>query len=44
MIRQMEYKIICARGHYEAYDSQGKFVCSGDTLAEVEKELDDIKE
>lgn len=34
-----EYNIIPAREHYEAYDSNGKFICSGDTKAEVEREL-----
>ena len=32
------YDIIHINGHYEAY-LHGKFICSGDTKAEVEKEL-----
>ena len=32
------YKIINVRGHYEAY-LNGKFICSGDTIMEVIKEL-----
>ena len=34
----MEYKIINVHGHYEAY-LNGKFVCSGDSVMEVIKEL-----
>jgi hypothetical protein len=33
-----DYKIIPVRGHYEAYVN-GRFVCSGDTEMEVEKEI-----
>ena len=33
--------IISIRGHYEAYFN-GKFICSGDTRAEVEKELKEV--
>ncbi len=33
-----EVIIIPVHGHYEAYQN-GKFVCSGDTEAEVEKEI-----
>lgn len=33
------YKIIPVRGHYEAYRN-GEFVCSGDTKAEVEREIE----
>lgn len=36
------HKIIAVNGHYEVYDGFGKFVLSGDTYAECEKELDDI--
>ena len=35
---QMEYEIINVRGHYEAY-LNGKFICSGDSIKEVIKEL-----
>ena len=35
----MEYHIIGVRGHYEAYDNNGNFVCSGDTYTEVVKEM-----
>lgn len=35
----MEYDIINVRGHYEAY-LNGKFICSGDTIKEVIKELE----
>lgn len=37
-----EPEIICVRGHYEAY-FQGKFLCSGDTYREVEKEIEDVE-
>lgn len=40
----MDYKIICVRGHYEAYDNQGKFICSGDTLMEVASEIETIQQ
>ena len=33
-----EYDIIPVRGHYEAY-LHGQFICSGDTEAEVEREI-----
>ena len=33
--------IIPVRGHYEAY-LNGKFICSGDTEAEVERELKEM--
>ena len=33
------YEIIPVRGHYEAYHN-GKFICSGDTKAEVEQEIE----
>ena len=39
----MDYKIICVRGHYEAYDHNGNFICSGDTLNEVVMEIQSIK-
>ena len=34
----MDYQIINIRGHFEAY-LNGEFVCSGDTMMEVIKEL-----
>lgn len=34
--------IIPVRGHYEAYDSNGNFICSGDTRSEVERELKEM--
>lgn len=34
-----DYDIIHVNGHYEAY-LNGQFICSGDTKAEVEKELE----
>ena len=30
-------------GHYEAYDRNGKFICSGDSRSEVERELEEGK-
>lgn len=39
----MDYKIICVRGHYEAYDNKGDFICSGDTPLEVAKEIESIQ-
>jgi hypothetical protein len=29
-------------GHYEAYDRNGKFICSGDSKTEVENELKEM--
>ena len=37
----MDYRIICVHGHYEVYDNKGNFICSGDTLNEVVKEIQD---
>jgi hypothetical protein len=34
--------IIPVRGHYEAY-LNGKFICSGDTKGEVERELENLE-
>lgn len=34
-----DYDIIHVNGHYEVYRN-GKFVCSGDTKAEVEREIE----
>lgn len=39
----MDYKIIPVRGHYEAYDSKGNFICSGDTEKEVENEIEKMQ-
>lgn len=39
----MDYHIINVRGHYEAYDNKGNFICSGDTVKEVAKELEKEK-
>lgn len=36
------YDIIPVRGHYEAY-LNGKFVCSGDNKAEVEREIENCE-
>ena len=35
---ETEYVIVPVMGHYEAY-LRGRFICSGDTYAEVENEL-----
>ena len=37
-----KHNIIQVRGHYEAYDSNGNFIISGDTWDECEKELIEI--
>ena len=34
-----QYKIIAIRGHYEVYLGQ-KFICSADTYAEAESEIE----
>lgn len=39
----MDYKIISIRGHYEAYDHNGNFICSGDTPREVAKEIEKMQ-
>ena len=36
------HRIVRVKGHYEAYDSDGNFVVSGDTWDECEKELIEI--
>lgn len=36
---QMNHDIIHVMDHYEAY-MNGKFICSGDTKTEVERELE----
>lgn len=36
----MNYTIINVRGHYEAYDNNGNFICSGDTPMEVAREIE----
>ena len=37
----MGYDIISVRGHYEVYDSCGRFVCSADTRSEALAELEE---
>lgn len=37
-----EQHIVRVREHYEAYTSQGDFICSGDTFEECSKELLDL--
>lgn len=37
---ETQYKIINVHGHYEGYIN-GKFICSGDSVAEVAKELEE---
>lgn len=39
----MDYKIINVNGHYHAYDSQGNFICSGDTPREVAQEIEKMQ-
>lgn len=39
----MSYKIIRVRGHYEAYDSKGNFICSGDNPREVAREIEKMQ-
>ena len=39
----MNYKIICVRGHYEAYDHNGNFICSGDTPTEIAQEIEKLQ-
>ena len=36
------YIIKQTKGHYEAHNSNGKFVCSGDTFDEVWNEIENI--
>ncbi|MDD3172168.1 MAG: hypothetical protein PHF63_00615 [Herbinix sp.] len=42
----MDVEIRRVLGHYEAYDKQGNFLCSGDTpkecIDEIEKDSDEI--
>ena len=38
----MVYKVISVMDHYEAYDPNGKFICSGDTRSEAETEAEEI--
>jgi hypothetical protein len=38
----MEPIILNVNGHYEAYDRNGKFICSGDTKSEAKKEAEKI--
>ena len=37
---KMDYKIINVNGHYQAYIN-GEFVCSGDTIRETVKEVEE---
>ena len=39
----MDYKIINVGGHYQAYDSKGNFICSGDSPMEVAREIEKIQ-
>ena len=36
----MDYKVISVMDHYEAYATNGKFICSGDTQKEAEREAE----
>lgn len=36
----MDYKIIHVMDHYQAYDNNGNFICSGDTRNEAETEAE----
>lgn len=38
----MKYEIIHVNGHYVVY-SNGKFICSADTKAEAEREIEEIE-
>lgn len=38
----MEPIIRNVNGHYEAYDQNGKFICSGDTKNEAKEEAEKI--
>lgn len=37
-------KIIHVMDHYEAYDDNGNFLCSGDRRSEVETEVEEVLE
>lgn len=39
----MDYKIVRIHGHYEAYDHNGNFICSGDNFREITKEIEKIQ-
>ena len=36
----MQYEIIAVRGHFEVYDTSGKFFCSADTYTEAQNEIE----
>lgn len=38
----MSYKVIAVMEHYEAYDHNGNFLCSGDKRSEVEEDAEEI--
>ena len=37
----MDYKVISVMDHYEAYDHNGNFICSGDTRNEATREAEE---
>ena len=37
-----DYDVICIHGHYEAYDNNGNFLCSGDKRNETEDEAEKV--
>ena len=38
----MSFEIISVRGHYEAYDEDGNFICSGDKESETRQDAEEI--
>ena len=38
----MSYEIIHVMDHYEAYDDNGNFLCSGDRRSETETEAEEV--
>ena len=36
----MVYKVISVMDHYEAYDQNGNFICSGDKRSETERDAE----
>lgn len=36
----MDYKVVNVMDHYEVYDANGNFICSGDTLNEAAREAE----
>ena len=38
----MDYEVINVNGHYQAYDLNGNFICSGDTKSETKKDAEEI--